>query len=99
MSSTAKLFTASAAKSREYVISHPVPLIALPVSAGVLHRSVPVAAVVVEFAGGVGSWVARTYTATKGGGAFLNGKRIHVSDTETLQRSLLVSTQLSDASR
>lgn len=58
-----------------------------------LHRSVPVAAVVVEFAGGVGSWVTRTYTATKGGGAFLNGKPINVSSTEALQRSLLVNTQ------
>ena len=33
----------------------------------------------------------RTYTATRGGGAFLNGQRISVSRIEQLQRSLLVS--------
>ena len=60
-------------------------------TAGVLHKSVPVAAVVVEFTGGIGSWVARTYTATRGGGAFLNGTRISVSNTEALQRALVVS--------
>ena len=40
--------------------------------------------------GGPGTWVTRTYTATRGGGAFLNGQRISVSKTEQLQRSLLV---------
>ena len=40
--------------------------------------------------GGPGTWVTRTYSATRGGGAFLNGQRISVSKTEQLQRSLLV---------
>ena len=35
-------------------------------AAGVLKKSLPVAGCIVEFAGGPGSWVARTYTATKG---------------------------------
>ena len=37
----------------------------------------------------------RTYSATRGGGAFLNGQRISVSKTEQLQRSLLVRAQAS----
>ncbi|MBI5190533.1 MAG: inositol monophosphatase [Nitrospirae bacterium] len=32
-----------------------------------------------------------TYTATQGGGAFMNGAALRVSDTETLERSLLVT--------
>lgn len=47
---------------------------------------------VVEFAGGPGSWVARTYTATKGGGAFLNGQRLSASKTSAVNQSLLVGT-------
>lgn len=49
------------------------------------------AGVVVEFAGGRGSWVQRTYSASRGGGAFLGGERIGVSRTAELQRALLVS--------
>lgn len=32
-----------------------------------------------------------TYTATKGGGAFVNGKPIHVSETKTIEDSLLAT--------
>lgn len=51
----------------------------------------PVASTVVEFSGGPGTWVTRTYTASKDGGAFLNGTPIKVSDTHDVQRSLLVT--------
>ncbi|KAK9819934.1 hypothetical protein WJX72_004094 [[Myrmecia] bisecta] len=61
------------------------------VSVGVLHQGQPVAAVVVEFSGGPGTWVTRTYTASKGGGSYCNGQRIHVSSAEQLERSLLVT--------
>ena len=44
-----------------------------------------------EFAGGRGSWVQRTYSASRGGGAFLGDERIGVSQTSELQRALLVS--------
>ena len=49
------------------------------------------AGVVVEFAGGRGSWVQRTYSASRGGGAYLGDERISVSRTAELQRALLVS--------
>ena len=55
-----------------------------------LHNSQPAAACIVEFAGGPGSWVARTYTATKGGGAFFNGQRLETSATSAINQSLLV---------
>lgn len=60
-------------------------------SIGVLQNSQPAAAVIVEFAGGPGSWVARTYHATKGGGAFFNGQRLSVSSTSAINQSLLVT--------
>lgn len=31
------------------------------------------------------------YTAYKGGGTFVNGNRVHVTDQSNLERSLLVS--------
>ncbi|CAM6071794.1 unnamed protein product [Sphagnum tenellum] len=61
------------------------------VSVAVLHRGRPVAASVVEFAGGPFAWVTRTFTASAGGGAFCNGHRIHVSSTDQVERSLLVT--------
>eukprot|EP00244_Chara_vulgaris_P014079 TRINITY_DN858_c0_g3_i1.p1 TRINITY_DN858_c0_g3~~TRINITY_DN858_c0_g3_i1.p1 ORF type:complete len:372 (+),score=64.82 TRINITY_DN858_c0_g3_i1:156-1118(+) len=61
------------------------------VSIAVLRRGRPVAACVVEFSGGPFSWVTRTFTATSGGGAFCNGKPISVSDTDTVEKSLLVT--------
>jgi Inositol monophosphatase family len=60
------------------------------VSAGVLRHALPVAGVVVEFSGGPGAWVTKTYAATRNGGATLNGKPISVSRTSELRRSLLV---------
>jgi myo-inositol-1(or 4)-monophosphatase len=56
-----------------------------------LRHALPVAATVVEFAGGPGTWVTRTYSAARYGGAFLNGTPITVSRTHDLQKSLLVT--------
>ncbi|GAB4819790.1 hypothetical protein N2152v2_006836 [Parachlorella kessleri] len=61
------------------------------ISVAVLHRTLPVAACVVEFSGGPGIWVTRTYAASRNGGATCNGKPISVSRTHELQRSLLVT--------
>ena len=55
-----------------------------------LRGGVPVAGVVVEFSGGRGSWVQRTYSAARGGGAHLDGARIGVGACASLQRALLV---------
>lgn len=41
--------------------------------------------------GGPGTWVTRTYTATRNGGAFMNGTPLCVSRTKTLDQSLLVT--------
>ncbi|KAJ0975774.1 hypothetical protein J5N97_017739 [Dioscorea zingiberensis] len=49
------------------------------------------AASVVEFVGGPMCWNTRTFSATSGGGAFCNGQKIHVSQTEKVERSLLVT--------
>jgi hypothetical protein len=51
-----------------------------------------VAACVVEFAGGPGTWVTRTYTATAGGGAFFNGQPISASSCSSVAQSLLVGS-------
>lgn len=61
------------------------------VSIGVLFRGKPAAASVVEFVGGPMCWNTRTFSASSGGGAFCNGQRIHVSQTEQVERSLLVT--------
>ncbi|CAI0378831.1 unnamed protein product [Linum tenue] len=45
----------------------------------------------VEFVGGPMAWNTRTFSATAGGGAFCNGQRIHASQTDTVERSLLVT--------
>lgn len=55
-----------------------------------LHKAVPVAAAVVEFAGGPMAWVTRTYTASRGAGAQCNGKDLHVTATSNVTQSLLV---------
>ncbi|GJP48377.1 hypothetical protein CLOM_g7670 [Closterium sp. NIES-68] len=60
-------------------------------SVAVLFRGKPVAACVVEFAGGPHCWVTRTFTASAGGGAFCNGHRIHASTTDKVERALLVT--------
>jgi len=56
-----------------------------------LRHAVPVAATVIEFSGGPGTWVTRTYTAHRNGGARMNGIPIQVSRTHDLQRSLMVT--------
>lgn len=61
------------------------------VSVAVLRRAVPVAGVVIEFAGGPGAWVTKTYAAARNGGATLNGAPISVSRTADVTRSLLVT--------
>ena len=48
------------------------------------------AGVVVEFAGGPGTWVTRTYAASLGGGTTLNGKPIRSSGVDKINESLLV---------
>ncbi|XP_072970780.1 phosphatase IMPL1, chloroplastic [Typha angustifolia] len=61
------------------------------VSVGVLFRGKPAAASVVEFVGGAMCWNTRTFSASTGGGTFCNGQKIHVSQTDQLERSLLVT--------
>ncbi|XP_016185899.1 phosphatase IMPL1, chloroplastic-like isoform X1 [Arachis ipaensis] len=48
-------------------------------------------ALMVEFVGGPMCWNTRTFSATTGGGAFCNGERIQVSETNQVERSLLVT--------
>lgn len=55
-----------------------------------LQNSQPTAACVVEFSGGPGTWVTRTYTATAGGGAHFNGQRLSASSASSISQSLLV---------
>ncbi|KAK1439391.1 hypothetical protein QVD17_05209 [Tagetes erecta] len=61
------------------------------VSVGVLYRGKPAAAAVVEFVGGAMCWNTRTFSAVAGGGAFCNGEKIHVSQTDNVERALLVT--------
>ncbi|DBA95315.1 TPA: Phosphatase impl1, chloroplastic [Trebouxia sp. C0006] len=61
------------------------------VSVAVLHKAVPVAAAVVEFAGGPTAWVTRTYSASQGAGAQCNGKELKVTNTTDVTQSLLVT--------
>ncbi|CAM8894956.1 unnamed protein product [Rhodiola kirilowii] len=61
------------------------------VSVGVLYRGKPAAASVVEFVGGPMCWNTRLFSASSGGGAFCNGRKIHVSQTDQVERSLLVT--------
>ncbi|KAA8544786.1 hypothetical protein F0562_019510 [Nyssa sinensis] len=61
------------------------------VSVGVLFRGKPAAAAVVEFVGGPLCWNTRTFSAVAGGGAFCNGQKIHASQTDKVEQSLLVT--------
>ncbi|CAA2934398.1 phosphatase IMPL1, chloroplastic [Olea europaea subsp. europaea] len=61
------------------------------VSVGVLFRGKPAAATVVEFVGGHKCWNTRTFSAAAGKGATCNGEKIHVSPTDKVERSLLVT--------
>ena len=48
------------------------------------------AGAIIEFAGGPGAWVTKTYSAAQGRGATLNGSPISVSREADVGRSLLV---------
>ncbi|XP_070051458.1 phosphatase IMPL1, chloroplastic isoform X3 [Nicotiana tomentosiformis] len=61
------------------------------VSVGVLFRGKPAAATVVEFVGGPMCWNTRIFSAAAGKGAFANGEKIHVSGTDKVEQSLLVT--------
>ncbi|KAB1222123.1 Phosphatase IMPL1, chloroplastic [Morella rubra] len=61
------------------------------VSVGVLFRGKPAAASVVEFVGGPMCWNTRIFSATAGGGALCNGEKVHVSQTNQVERSLLIT--------
>ncbi|KAG7672711.1 hypothetical protein Ndes2526B_g08758 [Nannochloris sp. 'desiccata'] len=61
------------------------------VSIACLRHAIPVASTVIEFCGGPGSWITRTYAAKRNGGATLNGQPISVSRTHDLQKSLVVT--------
>lgn len=61
------------------------------VSVGVLFQGNPAAAAVVEFVGGPMCWNTRLFSATAGGGSFCNGQQIYVSQTDQVERSLLVT--------
>ena len=61
------------------------------VSVACVRHAVPVAGVVVEFAGGRGAWVTKTYAASRNGGATLNGEPIACSRVDDVTRSLLVT--------
>ncbi|KAJ7550698.1 hypothetical protein O6H91_07G113000 [Diphasiastrum complanatum] len=61
------------------------------VSVGVLFKGRPIAAAVVEFTGGPFCWATRTFTAEAGKGSFCEGKQIHVSSNDRVERSLLVT--------
>ncbi|GMH02677.1 hypothetical protein Nepgr_004516 [Nepenthes gracilis] len=61
------------------------------VSVGVLFQGKPTAAAVVEFVGGPMCWNTRTFKATAGGGAFCNSQKIQVSQTDQVEKSLLVT--------
>ncbi|KAJ1278065.1 hypothetical protein BS78_04G051600 [Paspalum vaginatum] len=61
------------------------------VSIGVLYRGKPAASTVVEFCGGPMCWSTRTVSASSGRGAYCNGQKIHVSQTDKVEQSLLVT--------
>ena len=54
-------------------------------------HATPVASTVVEFGGGPGTWVQRVYSASRNGGATMNGAPISVSGTRELVQSLVTT--------
>lgn len=60
------------------------------VSVGVLRHATPLAGVVIEFVGGP-AWQYRIYSASRNGGAFLNGARMSVSGVRDLADAVVVS--------
>ena len=71
--------------------AHGYPSFAVCVAA--LRHATPVAATVIEFCGGPGTWVTRTYTAARNAGARLNGEPISVTRTHEVGQALLVSRE------
>lgn len=65
-------------------------------SVGVLRHATPLAGVVIEFVGGP-VWTTRTYSASRNGGAFLNGARMSVSGIRDLADAVVVSRAVSPA--
>ncbi|KAG2489559.1 hypothetical protein HYH03_012010 [Edaphochlamys debaryana] len=63
------------------------------VSVGVLRHATPVAGCVVEFIGGPKQWTTRTFTASRNGGAFVDGQQIFVSRVKEL-KDALIATEL-----
>lgn len=61
------------------------------VSVGAVQNGKTVAACVIEFTGGPHCWATRTYSASRGGGATCNGKPIHVTSTDSIQKGLFVT--------
>nr|GMD03222.1 phosphatase IMPL1, chloroplastic [Ipomoea batatas] len=61
------------------------------VSVAILFRGKPAASTVVEFVGGPLCWTTRTYTAAVGKGAYANGQKLSVTDTDKVEQSLLVT--------
>lgn len=59
------------------------------VSVGVLRHATPLAGVVIEFVGGP-VWQSRIYSASRNGGAFLNGARMSVSGVKDLADAVVV---------
>ncbi|MEW5311690.1 MAG: hypothetical protein WDW38_003385 [Sanguina aurantia] len=64
------------------------------VSVGVLRHATPLAGVVIEFVGGP-VWTTRTYSASRNGGAFLNGARMSVSGIRDLADAV-VATEMTE---
>lgn len=58
-----------------------------------LRGGEPAAGVVVEFTGGPGTWVTKTYSAAQGRGATMNGRPISVSAQADVSQSLLASSK------
>eukprot|EP00210_Caulerpa_lentillifera_P005259 g5026.t1 len=61
------------------------------VSVAVLRHAIVLASCVIEFVGGPGMWNTRTFTASRNGGAFANGKPIEISRVKDVEKSLLVT--------
>jgi myo-inositol-1(or 4)-monophosphatase len=67
--------------------AHALPSFA--VSVGVLRHATPVAGVIVEFTGGPGGWGTRTYSASRNGGATVDGRALQCSRVSELSQSVV----------
>lgn len=61
------------------------------VSVGVMENGSPVAGCIIEFVGGPGEWLQRHYWASKGRGAFCNGKKVEGSRTSAMRDAVIAS--------